>query len=176
MEHQHEVKRGESDVLWAMPTGLRIAGPRELTIVSQGCPLIPSDSVVTVDVEVRDGRPHATRVEVTGDDIPTRILRSVQVTELVRRAMRSPENEYVIEWVDAQGKRRAWGDLSAILADPELPIIAPDAFWWAVGRLLGLDPTKFLAERLGITRQAAAQRVVRARDRGELPETTQGAR
>lgn len=61
----------------------------------------------------------------------------------------------------------------------EHPIDNPDPLWpvaltYSVAHALGEPPTKAVAEQLNISRDAAAQRVKRAREAGYLPATEKG--
>lgn len=48
------------------------------------------------------------------------------------------------------------------------------AVWYEVAIRLGKPPTQYVADRLGINHAAAAKRIERARQIGELTPTTRG--
>ncbi len=59
------------------------------------------------------------------------------------------------------------------------PMESPDPLWavalvYWIAYAVGENPTAAVAEDLGVSRGAAAQRVKRARDAGYLPPTTSG--
>jgi hypothetical protein len=89
-------------------------------------------------------------------------LIEVKLPPLIRKALR-PE-------IRAR-RQLSNGDWSTGISEEDL---VPTTY--RLAQLVGDNPTAAVAEELGITRQAAAQRVARARKQGHLPPTRKGAR
>jgi hypothetical protein len=121
----------------------------------------------------RDGRYAAIEVNVKSpfhDDITSTALSRISFPRILRAATGQLAGEFAVRTVDADT-----GDLvTRSFGEPrELGV----AGCWAYGRLLGADPTRYVAEAFGISRTAAAQRVSRARNVDhQLPPTGKGER
>ncbi len=153
---------------------------RPLIDVERGRMLMPAEVTATVDVtgepglahvdidlELIDRRYRITRLEATppgGAGLDIEALRRVDITDAVAAGV---AHKVVLE--SADGERYS----------SESPIDNPDPLWsvaltYSVAHAVGAPPTKAVAERLRISRDAAAQRVKRARDTGYLPLTEKG--
>jgi hypothetical protein len=122
-------------------------------------------------VETPIGRYYATVVEIgsTTVAVTSTAMSRLSLPKILRAAVAGISGEFRVATVDPET-----GDFVArSFAEPsELGIAGA----WAYGRLLGEDPTKYVQTAFGLkSRQAAAQRVGRARKAGHLPPTKQGA-
>lgn len=117
---------------------------------------VPAGRYIVEDVSVRFLRKSPTSTD----------LGKISFPKLLRVAINSVRGEYRIRTLDPDT-----GDLvTRSFSEPaELGLAGA----WAYGRLLGEDPTKYVAEVFGISRSAAAQRVARSRP-AQLPPTRRG--
>ena len=179
----------ETDVIHQISDEQQLLGPAraEITVYNE-----PEHSPygLKILVSLKDGRYAVTRLEIIAD-------RSNDAPDILR-AMREPSRDDTYTPSENVPPVTAAG-----LLDVKLPPILRKALRpqivarrklstgeWSTGfteddlvpatyllaQLVGEHPTAAVAQELGITRQAAAQRVSRARKQGQLPPTTKGAR
>jgi hypothetical protein len=142
---------------------------------------LDSTMKVTLTLEVRnpytedsefgadDGRYSIVEVLVKSPSVNWTVLQRLSLPKLMKAGLASISGDFSIGKFDPD---RGVYVVTPFLYRRELGVAAA----WAYGRLIGEDPTRYVAEAFGIKRSTAAQRVARARNRDHLlPPTEQGA-
>jgi len=143
-----------------------LIGPASAQIRVEDEPDLCPYPIVALTVELREGRYDVTELQVNADHGPpiaVRGLQTIRIPEIVRRGLR---DEVTIRRTTEYG-----ATTTGVSRDDEVPLV------YLLARAVGDDPTKAVQEEFKMTtRQAAAQRVARARKAGRIPPTTRGAR
>lgn len=144
----------------------------EVRVVFKCVPFDKDLQEVTEDMPI--GRYYASAVHVgttTAVGVTSTMMGRISMPKILRAAVAGISGEFRVGTLDPDTREY----VARSFREPsELGIAGA----WAYGRLLGEDPTKYVQTAFGIkTRQAAAQRVSRARnaDPPQLPPTRQGA-
>lgn len=165
---------GAADDEDAMLAHLGLAPGMTVTATFSCRPFEGTDAVALDEEAVAPpGRFRCLEVNVVGNPstVTSTAMGRLSLPRILRSAIADNRGEFRVRTLDNETNELV---TRRFLEPAELGL----AGCWAYGRMIGADPTKYVADAFSIARTAAAQRLARARsaDPPQIPPTKQGAR